>query len=214
LTFRAAGQLGGLRFYEEYETRDVLPDPDAPGSDRRYGWQRVQPDARELPSGRLAMEFDEDWHLRGRHRRFADRQRWKLDDKLGDVLAEIVFRLNDQRERQDAAVLAEREKQQAWQAAMAKARLDFQESRRIEALDRQLAGWEKAQRIRAYCDALAEVRDEQDDERAAWVAWARDYASRLDPRGRSDVAPAEVEPKPHRLAPFLKGWSAYEAKRL
>jgi hypothetical protein len=65
LTFRVAGQLCGLRFYEEYETRDVLPDPDAPGSGRRYNWQRVQAEARELPSGRLVMEFDEDWHLRG-----------------------------------------------------------------------------------------------------------------------------------------------------
>jgi hypothetical protein len=51
------------------------------------------------------------------------------------VLAEIVFRLNDQRERREAAERAERDKQQAWRAAMAQARLDFQDSRRIEALD-------------------------------------------------------------------------------
>ncbi|GAA5140391.1 hypothetical protein [Pseudonocardia adelaidensis] len=207
LTFRSAGQLCGLRFYEEYETRDVLPDPDAQGSDRRYSWQRVQAEAREVPSGRLVMEFDEDWHLRGRRRRFADRQLWKLDAKLRDVLAEIVFRLKDQRERREAAERAERDKQQAWRAAMAQARLDFHDSRRIEALDRQLSGWEKAKRIRSYCDALAAVRDEHDDERTAWVAWARAYADRLDPRGRSDLAPAEVEPTPHQLAPFLKGWS-------
>jgi hypothetical protein len=214
LTFRAAGQLCGVRFYEEFETRDVLPDPDAPGSGGRYSWQRVQPETREVPSGRLVVEFDEDWHLRGRRRRFADRQRWRLDNKLCDVLAEVVFRLNDQRERREAAERAERDKQQAWRAAMAQARFDFEDSRRIEALDRQVAGWEKAQRIRSYCDVLGAVRDEHDEERTAWVAWARDYADRLDPRGRCDLAPAEVEPRPHQLAPFLKGWSAYEAKRL
>lgn len=73
---------------------------------------------------------------------------------------------------------------------MSKARLDFQESLRPAELERQLADWEHAARIRAYCDALAAVDDEQNRERASWIAWARTYADGLDPCGRRDVTPA------------------------
>jgi hypothetical protein len=36
----------------------------------------------------------------------------------------------------------------------------------------------EATRIRAYCEALAEIHDDRDDERRDWIAWARQHADR------------------------------------
>ena len=57
------------------------------------------------------------------------------------------------------------------------------------------------------------ARLSRDEERASWIAWARGYADRVEPRGRNDVGPAPVDPKPHDLTPFLRGWSPYEPRR-
>lgn len=213
LVFRRSGRQVGLHVYEEQEARNVLPDPDSLEAGPAYDWQRVQVEEREVPSGRLVMEFDGDAHSSGRRRRFADRQRWRLDDRLGDVLAEVEQRIEELRERQDARERADRERQQAWETAVAKARQEFHQSRRVAALDAQLDGWEKAQRIRAYCEALTAMHDDRDAQRAEWITWARSYADQLDPRGRADTGPAVVEPQPHELGPLLRGWSPYEAKR-
>ncbi len=204
IVFQLEDQNIGLRFYEELDVRDVVPD-EADG--KRYAWQRVRPVRQEVPSGRLCMQFDHDWQFSGRRRNFADRKRWRLEDRLADVLAEVRFRLGEQVSRQQTAEREKQDRERAWQQAMEKARADFHESRRVAALERQLADLDRSTRIRAYCDKL-EVA-ENAAATAEWIAWARSYADRLDPRRRADLMPPDVEPRPEDLKPFLGRWSPY-----
>jgi hypothetical protein len=65
--------------------------------------------------------------------------------------------------------------------------------RRIERLDRNVAAWRQAQRIRAYLQAMSDrmppIADDSDA--AKWLAWAREYADGIDPTCR----PIAVSPQ-------------------
>lgn len=198
-----------FRLTEEVEERELLPDLDSGSGGKQYSWQRVQAEVREVKSGRLRLELDADWDFRDRRGWWADRKRWRLEDKLGEVLTEIDYRLCELAERSRAAERAAEERLRAWEAAMESARQSFADDRRIQALENQLAGWQKAAQIRAYCEDLDELDDEHNDQCRAWVAWARRYAEQIDPRGKTDWAPQEVEPKPEDLRPYLGGWSPF-----
>lgn len=209
LAFRRDGQLVLLHFFEVIEYRHVLPATDELATTKTYSWQRVQAEPREVATGRLRMELDHDYNFSGQHRRWGDQQRWKLESRLGQVLRAVIHRLDGLAARQRAQEEAAQQRQREWEAAMANARQAFRSDRRRQALDRQLDAWDKANRIRAYCHALDQLDDDRPD-RHDWIAWARDYADRLDPRGRNDQAPADVEPRPEDLRPFLgRQWNPY-----
>jgi hypothetical protein len=57
---------------------------------------------------------------------------------------------------------------------------------RIEQLNRDLATWRRAERIRAYVKRVADRLAQQgsitpDSDEAKWLAWARQYADKIDP---------------------------------
>lgn len=57
---------------------------------------------------------------------------------------------------------------------------------RIERLDRNMTNWERAVRIRAYANAMADRlqqrgRVDPDSDAAKWLAWAQRYADSIDP---------------------------------
>lgn len=165
----------------------------------------------ETPSGRLVLTLENDWQFNGRRRSWADRHRWRLEDKLGEVLAEIRWRLEALQARQRAKERALAQRREDWQTAMERARIAHGEAQRVAALDGQLAAWEKAKQIRAYCTELEAARGlDVDDELRGWINWARSHADAIDPTGRADLPPAVVEPRTHDLAPLLpKGMSPY-----
>lgn len=209
LCFTCAGERVELRLYEERERRDVLPES-SPDNGPVYSWQRIRTEVREVGTGRLAVELNEDhWDLRDRRRRWGDRRRWRVEDKLGEVMAEVQARLSilaeRAREREDEAA----RRQQAWEAAMQQAREAFQEARRVEELKRQLADWDAARRVRDYCTELENVGDTLTAAQRAWVAWARSYADRVDPCRRNVAGPEVVEPTAEALRPHLRGWNPY-----
>jgi hypothetical protein len=59
-------------------------------------------------------------------------------------------------------------------------RIRQQEQERREKLEVAAESWAKAQRIRAYVDAV-ERAGVGSCESAEWILWARDHANRLDP---------------------------------
>jgi hypothetical protein len=73
----------------------------------------------------------------------------------------------------------------------------YEVERRIERLDRNVAAWRRAERIRAYVQVMADriategpIAPESDA--AKWLAWARRYADRIDPTsGPITVSPQE-----------------------
>lgn len=42
-----------------------------------------------------------------------------------------------------------------------------------------------------------------------WLAWAEGYADQIDPVLNPTGPPADPEPTPEALRPFLDGWSPY-----
>jgi hypothetical protein len=111
-----------LLLREEDDTADVLPDDDELAQRPVYAWQRFQPERRRLPSGRLVLELDDPRHrFRSRTGRWADRTRWRLDDRLADALAEVEARATLTQQAEDAAAEAAVTRRRDWEQAMAAA---------------------------------------------------------------------------------------------
>lgn len=94
---------------------------------------------------------------------------------------------------------------------MQHARERLREERRRSVLRDQLIDWRLAAEIRAYCAALRSQPAASDEPgRQAWIAWAEHHADSIDPLRRSTLRPADPEPSPSALQPFLpSGFSAY-----
>jgi hypothetical protein len=145
---------------------------------------------------------------RGRPASWADRQTWRLEDKLPELLREVEVRAAEAEARRQEAVRREQQRVREWQAAMEHARARFAEHIRAEALTSQLERWRTVAEIRAYCDAIEERYP--GGESADWVAWARRYADRQDPLREPPAVSAVPEKiRPDQLQPFLNGWSPY-----
>lgn len=189
---------------EETEVKDVLPTPEDLAEQTTYAWQRVQPELRELRTGRLALTLAEPGKY-GKRRRWADRKRWSLEDKLGELLATFEANVQEQRDRQAAAEEERLRRERNWEAAIARARERFHRERRIAALTEQVDSWKRAAEIRAYCDAL----DAAGLSEKEWVEWARSYADEIDPGLHAAKAPETAEPTNEDLRKYLGRRSPY-----
>lgn len=197
---------------EEYKPAEYLPSPEEVERKKIYSWQRVQPETRRIPTGRLTLELPPNWGYSGQRRRWADRERWSLEDKLGDILSELEARAQLDDERRIARADEKVRRQQQWESAMTRARFRYTEEIRIRAITEQANSWDQAARIRAYCaelEATLSQAGEITEELAEWITWARSYADGMDPL-RAHGGPPEIpEPRPQDLKPYLGRWSPY-----
>ncbi|WP_055566875.1 hypothetical protein [Streptomyces atriruber] len=208
LVITSADSAFPLFFHEgSYEA----PDP----SGVKYAWQRVTSRA-VRPSHQLDLSLEHTYAHPGRRSHWGDRQRWRLEDRLPDLLREITHRAHTEAERRLTRQRKEEETRQRWLAAMRQARTALVEDHRTKILRGQVEAWQEATAVRAFCDAL---EDQQDATAAtteaglAWIAWARAYADRIDPVPRRPVLPEPPSITPDSLRPYLHGWSPHEPKR-
>ena len=187
---------------EEQDLADVIPDDEVAA--KKYPWQRVSPRTVHVPSGRLVLRLDRGY----RHQTWADRTRWRLDDRLGDVLARIESLADQAEEARIAAKNQARQLRQAWDDAITVARERYIEDFNRARMESQLAAWEKANALRAYVAALAPVAaGETDPDRAArisdWQRWIDREGNRIDPLATSadlqfvtpeDIGATEMDP--------------------
>lgn len=217
LVFTTDASDQAIRVHEEGLRTDIVYkrppyDPADPWDlPRKGGYRRVRDDSNA--TGRLALELVPP-HRSDRVAQWADRKRWTLEDKLPEVLAEIVVRAAEAEHERREAERRAAARQVAWEAAMAEAHERYYQARCAEILDQQVEAWEHAERIRRYCDHLERHHNDgvSSDE---WVAWARRHADRLDPAGQVSEMPDRPEKVAlEELRPFLAGWSPYgpEAK--
>lgn len=139
---------------------------------------------------------------------WGDRKRWKLDDRLGQVLRELETQAVEAEERRLARERKEADRQRQWEAAMADAKRRFIEDHQLDVLRRRVQAWQEADAIRAYCDAV-EARHGQaatETNTAAWLQLAREHADHLQ---RLPTMPAEPEITNEALKPYLGPWSPY-----
>ncbi|MFG2825644.1 hypothetical protein ACGFX4_40220 [Kitasatospora sp. NPDC048365] len=196
------------------ESTVEVPDLDSV----EYAWQRVTEHTR-APSHKLDISLSYDWAQRGRRYQWGDRRRWRLEDRLPQVLREIQQRADAARDQRLAHERQELETKLAWHAAMDRARHDLVHSHRLDRLREQVDAWHEAVRVRAYCDALrqhlAQAPAPDPEARAVleWVAWACAHADSIDPIPTHPRTPADPAITPESLRPFLRGWSPYEPKR-
>lgn len=195
------GVATALRVFEEgLGTRSYFAERDTSFT-RGPGAARSTPALAEYErgaTGRLALAV-----VSYPQRSWADRKRWKLKDKLPEVLREIEVRAAEERHRQREAEARRQAEQRRWQEELGRARERHYDQRRIDAITAESDAWRRAEQIRAYCDAVV-ARYGEDEEPAEWVAWARDFADRLDPLSDAPRMPAPADRLSETdLRPFL-----------
>lgn len=204
---------GTSRFVLEVsEESDLVEAPHLDELEQKptYSWQRVPVRSRYVSSGRLVLELPHSWDYNGRRRRWADRTRWSLEDKLGDIIKELEGRVRLDEERRIAEEREKAARRVQWEEAMAEARFRFAEDVRTAVLNEQMEAWETAAEVRAYCQAAeAALPETPDSEVVEWLRWMRNYADRIDPVIRGVQAPKLREPSAHELRPYLDRWSPY-----
>lgn len=173
-------------------------------------------------AGPLVLELNPGDRLYGgRQSRFADRQSWRLEERLPHVFREIEARIVEaEHEAEDhrtaaelAAEVAQRKaevRRREWLQLMDRAAEQLVEDQRAAELRRQTHAWDDAKRIRRYCDAIEAAYGGR-VETARWLAWARDFAARLDPLSRAPTAPEVLEVTLDELQRYFPpGWSALD----
>lgn len=146
----------------------------------------------------------------GRQKAWGDRSRWKLEDRLPNLLRELEV---EAAEAEDARLAREREqaeRQRQWAQAMERAKRQFVDDHRLEVLRNRVRAWEEAEAIRTYCDAVESHHGAEviaaDPGAADWLALARDHADHIQQLPRM---PADPEATPDGLRPYLGRWSPY-----
>lgn len=76
-----------FRLFEEQDTAPA-PPPKRP-EPRRYEWQQPPPSTIRVPTGRLALRLEH----RYRNRTWADRSRWRLEDRLSVTVPSLPTRM-------------------------------------------------------------------------------------------------------------------------
>jgi hypothetical protein len=203
----AKGHEYEITIVEEMDRTPRMPS-------RSEGRMRVDPWSRDSthdvsPSGRLQLQLPDRYN--GDRRTWSDRARWRLEDKLGDVLAEIERRSEIDEERRLEQERQARERHDMWKRAVAQATLQLVDEHREGVLRRQVTAWRFAEDIRAWSSATRANLADRDgcDGTNEWLSWADAYADRIDPILRPTGMPTTPKPTPESLRPFLNGWSPY-----
>ncbi len=146
------------------------------------------------------------------------RASWQLEERLPHVFREIEARIvKADRAEEEERIAAEKraederraaeERERRWHLLMDRARSSLVETHRAALLRSQEKAWREAERLREYCDAM-EAAHGGSSGSAEWIAWARDFASRLDPLGEPPIMPEPPEEAPEALQEHLPdGWS-------
>jgi hypothetical protein len=173
-----------------------------------YSWPLV-PTHDMSPSGRLRLQLPERYD--GNRRVWADRQRWRLEDKLGEVLVAVERRSEADEERRLERELQARIRHEAWERAMVLATERLIDAHRVGALTRQIDAWRLASDVRAWAAATRANLTGPDEvgEVVEWLSWAEAYADRIDPVLNPTGMPPAPEVTHQALRPFLSGWSPY-----
>lgn len=146
--------------------------------------------------------------------RIRDSGTMTLDERLPRVFRRIeLHRLEAEHEAQERERTAA-ERRRRWEAAMAAARVRYDEQARWEAFKATSEAWHAIARHRAFLAAAREaattVDRPQRDELVAHLDIAERRLDAADPIRTPDrLLPQIREPKPDDLKPYLDGWSPH-----
>ena len=160
---------------------------------RPHGYGKVN------PSGRLQLSIDEDrckWCVRwnGFRLKWSDGKSQRVEDLLGDFVAETVRVACFMKTKREESEKRERERQieedrkaEAERRRQAMVERINEERRRVDELMEEADDWSESRKLRQYIEAVRQSALERgedvgtDSVPGKWLAWASQQADRLDP---------------------------------
>jgi hypothetical protein len=147
-------------------------------------------------------------------RRWVDRKRLRLEDRLADIVGAVKVAAAESAERNVRIKLETDQRQARWEFAMARAKSLAIEDRHLRELRRHVDRWKFANDLRAYVREMEVVLADcagDDAERAGeWIDWARAFLDGYDlTRGFPPLPDIDKEPTPKELEAHLDGLSPY-----
>jgi hypothetical protein len=206
----ARGEHLPFRLFEE---QDTAPAPPPTKADLRRNPWRLPPTTIKVPTGRLALRLDHHY----RTKTWADRTRWRLEDRLTEVIDHVDSLARAEIERQREAHEKGLRDLEAWEAGAAAARHAYIAALNRRRMRSQAVRSGRAHALREFADrVLTRAAAEADPSAAAqmleWQAAILVEAEWVDPFTTPDelrlVEPEEITASD--LAPYMPcGMSIY-----
>ncbi|WP_371407115.1 hypothetical protein OHA10_16615 [Kribbella sp. NBC_00662] len=176
----------------------------------RWGYPRI-PTYDKVPSGRLTIAVAGGVPVR--QSAFSDTKTINLAGRLPVLVQELELRgaADEQRrlEREDQ----EAERRRRWKQVRDEAVIALREHNRAAILAEHAARWRRNQLLGDYIAAMQQrVASLDGAEQAAareWVQWARDHHQRSNPLNQRLAFPADPDPSPEAIKPYMRGLSPY-----
>lgn len=199
----------GIRLIQENDRTPHVPTAYELKRKERYDYTRI-PDYDYVPSTRLRLELA-GWGAHGRTYRWADRKRWVLEDKLGQVIDEIATRHGEAMQERLEKEAREAERQRVYEVALEQAMVLYREKHRAQELMRQADAWTRTQSFTQYLDAMESriATLEPMDRPAAldWLGWCRQFVEQMNPIHGVPCMPEDPEMTVDALAEFVPSWA-------
>jgi hypothetical protein len=196
-----------------FEEQDTAPAPPPTKAELRRNPWRLPPTTIKVPTGRLALRLDHHY----RTRTWADRKRWRLEDRLTEVIDHVDSLARGEIERQREAHEKGLRDLEAWEAGAAAARHAYIVALNRRRMRNQAVRSGRAHALLEFADrVLARAAAEADPSAAAqmleWQAAILVEAEGMDPFTTPDelrlVEPEEITASD--LAPYMPwGMSIY-----
>jgi hypothetical protein len=144
----------GLDVSERTRRVDHVPTATELRRAERDSWFRV-PKYDHVPTGRISLRLTNGKEYRTSSWTESDSR--PIEEVLAELLQEVELRADWAEQQRQDHERQEAEKTRRWEAAMAQARIDLQESHRAKTLFAQLQSWRRAHELDAYLAAMAEA---------------------------------------------------------
>jgi hypothetical protein len=210
LVIVANGEHLPFRLFEEQDTAPAPPPTKA--ELRRNPW-RLPPTTIKVPTGRLALRLDHNY----RTRTWADRTRWRLEDRLTEVIGHVDSLARSEIERQREAHEKGLRDLEAWEAGAGAARHAYIAALNRQRMRNQAVRSGRAHALREFADrvraqAAAEAAPSAAAQMLEWQAAILVEAEWVDPLNTPadlrSVIPEEITARD--LAPYMPcGMSIY-----
>jgi hypothetical protein len=194
-----------IRFGLIERSRQVKPSP-KPDATSRYSYDSI----RLEPTGVLSIEI---WNYYGggHQKAWRDRESARLDEQLPKCVSGMMRIALKERAERDRQEKEERAKQKRIDTVRTELRKIEKEEKKIKALEREAIEWQRAERLRAYIDAVRRdaVRKTNPEDRAKvleWVEWAERQADRIDPLKPSPPSLVDDKARVIRRLEAAEGW--------
>ena len=195
-----------FRIIEETDRSPHTPTPTELAAQKRSPWTRI-PEGDCTPSGRLRIELPPGQQRDGvsPRSRFADGPARRVEDKIGELLDEVLVRGEHALQRQQAAQQLDQAYAEARAKAVDTARARHLDHLRAEEALAQATRWQQAVLLHSYVAAMRTRPG--DPESNGWLEWIDRYAESLCPSTAAPTPPSPADTLTEsELRPYLSGW--------